>query len=52
MPNIKLSYLYRDSGNYKNYGSVVFANAEGIDLSVVNNLIQEKLIDGTCFLYM
>jgi hypothetical protein len=49
MPNIKFSYCYRDSGNYKNYGAVIFANTEGIDLSVVNNLIQAKLIDGTWF---
>ena len=49
MPNIQLSYLYRDSGNYKNFGSVVFANSSNIELSIVEKRIKSRLIDGTWF---
>ena len=49
MPNIKFSYLYRDGGNYKNYGSVIFENSNGITLETLNAAIQSKLIDRTWF---
>jgi hypothetical protein len=49
MPNIKFSYLYRDSANYKKYDYVAFANPENIDLSKLEALIKSKLIDGTWF---
>lgn len=49
MPNIKFAYLYRDSGNYKNFGSIVFSNADNINLTELQMLIQSKLIDGTWF---
>lgn len=50
MPNIKLSYLYRDSGNYKNFGAVVFANTSQIELSIVEKRIKNALIDD-CWFY-
>lgn len=50
MPNIKLFYLYRDSGNYKNFGSVVFGNPLNIELSIVEKHIKSRLIDG-CWFY-
>jgi hypothetical protein len=49
MPNIKFNYLYRDGGNYKNYNSVIFANADNIDLSDLEALIKSKLIYGEWF---
>jgi hypothetical protein len=49
MPNIKFSYLYRDSGNYKNYGYVVFANPANISLCELEKLILSKLIYGEWF---
>ena len=49
MPNIKFSYLYRDAGNYKNYGHVIFANPNNLSLEQVMDLIKPKLIDGTWF---
>lgn len=51
MPNIQLSYLYRDSSNYKNFGSVVFANPSNIDLSIVEKHIKSSLID-VCWFYV
>jgi hypothetical protein len=50
MPNVELSYLYRDGGNYKNFGSVVFANPSNIELSMVEKHIKSRLIDG-CWFY-
>lgn len=48
--NVKLNYLYRDAGNYKIFGSVVFANPENIDIEMIRNEVQSKLIDGEFFL--
>ncbi|MET3501649.1 hypothetical protein ABIC45_003261 [Mucilaginibacter rubeus] len=44
MPNIKFNYLYPDSGNYKNFNSVVFNNPHNFELSALEVLIHSKLI--------
>lgn len=44
MPNIKLSYLYRDSANYKTFGYGVFANPYGFTLEKIEAQIRTKLI--------
>lgn len=49
MANIQFNYLYRDGGNYKNYGSVVLANPTGLGLAELTALIRSKLIDQTWF---
>jgi len=49
MPNIKFNYLYRDGGNYKTFGEVVFANPDNIPLAEIEVRIKSKLIDGTYF---
>lgn len=49
MPNIKFNYLYRDSGNYKKFISVIFANPDGVDISQFEALIKSKLIWETWF---
>lgn len=48
-PNICLYYLYRDGGNYKNPGSVVFANPLRRSLPEVDALLQSRLIEGLFF---
>lgn len=47
--NIEISYLYRDAGNYKLFGSQVFSNAANLELEVVRRRIETKLIDGLYF---
>ena len=47
--NIKITYLYRDAGNYKLYGQVVFGNPENIALEEIRNRINAHLIDGEFF---
>ncbi len=47
--NIKLTYLYRDGANYKQFNEVVFCNPEKILLEEVEETIIASLIDGTWF---
>ena len=49
MPNIKFIYRYRCSGNYKKHGSIVFANPTNIELSIIEEIINSKLIYGEYF---
>ncbi|QEM06760.1 hypothetical protein DIU31_025845 [Mucilaginibacter rubeus] len=44
MSNIKINYFYRDAGNYKNFGSIIFINPQNIELSALEDLIRSKLI--------
>jgi len=47
MNNVEFVYLYRDGGNYKKWGKVVFANPDRLDCqSVERQLRQAFLQDG------
>lgn len=50
MPNIQFNYLYRDAGNYKSYGSLIFANKEKLSLEFIQEQVTNHLIDGDYFL--
>ncbi len=47
--NLKLQYQYRDAGNYKNWGEVVFSNPNQRMVEEVHQLIADTLIDGEFF---
>jgi hypothetical protein len=47
--NIEFSYLYRDAGNFKNFGTVVFANKNQTSLEKLNEMIKQRLIDEMYF---
>ncbi len=47
--NLEFNYMYRDGANYKQFGSVVFANPTNLTLEVVVLQIRESLIDGEFF---
>lgn len=49
MPNIKFHYLYRDGGNYKQYGSIIFSNPTGLNIDELMLLLKQKLIDEQFF---
>ena len=49
LTNLKFEYLYRDAGNYKQFGSMVFENPSGITAEEATELIRSKLIDGQYF---
>jgi hypothetical protein len=48
-PNLKFNYLYRDAGNYKNFGSVVFSNPHCFTIEKITDLINDNLIDNEFF---
>lgn len=48
--NIKLSYLYRDASNYKQFNEIVFPNPNQISLEDILTIIKCKLIEGTWFI--
>ena len=49
MPNIKFNYLYRDSANYKQFGYVVLANPDNVDIAELDALVRFRLIDEMFF---
>lgn len=49
MLNIRFNYLYRDSDNYKIFGSEVFSNKRGLRISDIDELIRSALINKEFF---
>ncbi|MCJ8498831.1 hypothetical protein MVI27_11280 [Chryseobacterium salipaludis] len=47
--NIKLSYLFRDAGNYKTFGFVVLSNSGGKSPEEIDGDLRRCLIDGAYF---
>ena len=47
--NIKFNYLYRDAGNYKTYGCVVFQNLKSLKIDQIEGILKSKLIDDLFF---
>jgi hypothetical protein len=48
--NILIEYLYRDAGNNKIWGDVVFSNRMNLDISVLECELRNALIDGEFFI--
>ena len=46
---IQFNYLYRDAGNFKQFGSVVFDNNKCIPREALENQLRTTLIDGQYF---
>lgn len=46
---IRFNYLYRDAGNYKQYGHLIFSNSNNLTLREVEDRIRAALIDGEFF---
>ena len=49
MNQFRFSYLYRDYSNYKQHGSVVFANPNKLSRQLIVEIISQNLIDGEFF---
>lgn len=47
--NIRFNYLYRDAGNYKKCGFVIFRNPENLSVNKITTEIRKNLIDGSYF---
>ena len=48
--NIRLNYLYRDAGNFKNWSEVIFTNKNNIELKLLEQKVRKILIDGEFFI--
>lgn len=48
--NARFEYLYRDAGNYKLWGEVIFTNQKNINIDSLESQIKEMLIDGEFFI--
>jgi hypothetical protein len=46
---IVFKYLYRDGGNFKNWGDVCLKNEQCLSVEEIDALIRECLIDGMYF---
>ena len=47
--NVCFRYLYRDAGNYKQWGEIVFSNPRQISIDEVTLMAKKVLIDGEFF---
>ena len=50
MNSIKFNYLYRDAGNYKNYGFQVFKNPDNLPVSMIENKLAATFFEGLLFI--
>ena len=50
MDNIKFSYLYRDSGNYKKWAEVIFSNPDGLPLEAVTKALEDAFLPDGLFI--
>lgn len=48
--NIKFNYIYRDAGNYKEFGTIIFSNPDQIETKQVESIIKKRLIDSEFFI--
>jgi hypothetical protein len=47
--NVRFEYLYRDAGNFKNWGVLIFSNPNHIEVDVVTSMTENVLIEKTYF---
>jgi hypothetical protein len=47
--NIKFNYLYRDAGNYKTYGFIIFSNPDQLDVETIEGKLRASCIDSEFF---
>lgn len=47
--NVRFEYLYRDAGNFKNWGEIVFSNARNFNVDHVTAMAERVLIESTYF---
>ena len=47
--NVKITYLYRDGANWKNWGEVIFSNDEGLSVSEIECRIRREIVEQEVF---
>lgn len=48
-PNLKFEYLYRDGGNYKTWGEIIFENPSGLNTEEATEKVRKLLISSEFF---
>jgi hypothetical protein len=48
-PNLSFNYLYRDGGNFKQFGKKLFTNPNHLQIEIIEKTIRKNLIDETFF---
>jgi hypothetical protein len=50
MSSVEFFYLYRDGGNYKKCGKVIFSNPDGIDTELVARDLRQAFLEDGLFI--
>ena len=50
MANVEFMYLYRDGGNYKKRGVVIFSNPEGVDINLASEKLRQAFLPDGLFI--
>jgi len=50
MSNVEFSYLYRDGGNYKKFGRIVFSNSEQIECDAIQKALTAEFLEEGLFI--
>jgi hypothetical protein len=50
MSNVEISYLYRDGGNYKKWGRVVFSNPDQLSIRSVEKDLRNAFLEDGLFI--
>ena len=50
LQNIKFNYLYRDAGNYKSWGKVIYANPDALPLNEIEKRLRQAFDQETYFI--
>lgn len=50
MANVEFRYLYRDGGNYKKRGTVIFSNREGLDIDLAAERLRQGFLPDGLFI--
>lgn len=48
--NMKFNYLYRDAGNYKSWGAVVFKNPDGLPIGAIESRLRKAFFQHVLFM--
>ncbi|MGA2429480.1 MAG: hypothetical protein ABSH13_13355 [Candidatus Acidiferrum sp.] len=49
MENVKFNYLYRDAGNYKNWGEIVFSNPDRRSINAMTKALADAFLQDGIF---
>jgi hypothetical protein len=50
MENVEFTYLYRDGGNYKKWGRVVFSDPDGLNCETIETQLQQAFMEDGLFI--